>query len=67
MKYSKFFGKTTHSDRGGSKMVGNQLLLRAGYIRESTAGRYFFLPLGWRVHEKIKKIIKKEMDKAGAQ
>lgn len=67
MKYSKLFGKTTHSDRAGSKMAGNQLLLRAGYIRESTAGRYFFLPLGWRVHEKIKKIIKIEMDKAGAQ
>lgn len=67
MKYSKLFGKTTHSERAGSKMVGNQLLLRAGYIRESTAGRYFFLPLGWRVHEKIKKIIKKEMDNAGAQ
>lgn len=67
MKYSKLFGKTTHGDRAGSKMVGNQLLIRAGYIRESTAGRYFFLPLGWRVHEKIKKIIKVEMDKAGAQ
>ncbi|MFH2118224.1 MAG: proline--tRNA ligase, partial [Candidatus Paceibacterota bacterium] len=33
----------------------------------SAAGRYFFLPLGWRVHEKIKKIIKEEMDAAGGQ
>lgn len=67
MKYSKLFGKTTHSEQKGSKMPGNQLLLRAGFIRESTAGRYYFLPLGWRVHQKIKAIIKQEMDKAGAQ
>jgi len=67
MKYSKLFGKTTHGEQKGSKMVGNQLLLRAGFIRESTAGRYYFLPLGWRVHQKIKKIIKDEMDQTGAQ
>lgn len=48
-------------------MISHQLLLRGGFIRESTAGRYFYLPLGWRVHEKIKTLIKAEMDKAGAQ
>lgn len=51
----------------GSAMISHQLLTRGGFIRESTAGRYFFLPLGWRVHDKIKKIIKEEMDKANAQ
>ncbi len=48
-------------------MISHQLLVRAGFIRESVAGRYFFLPLGWRVHDKIKAVIKEEMDKAGAQ
>ena len=67
MKYSKLFGKTAYTPLKGSKLVGNQLLLQAGFIRESTAGRYFFLPLGWRVHEKIKAIIKREMDATGAQ
>lgn len=67
MRYSQLFGKTVYTEQKGSKLVGNQLLLRAGYIRESTAGRYFLLPLGWRVHEKIKLIIKDEMDKTGAQ
>jgi prolyl-tRNA synthetase len=67
MKYSALFGKTQHGLGKGSDMVSHQLLIRAGFIRESTAGRYYFLPLGWRVHEKIKQIIKEEMDNAGAQ
>jgi len=67
MKYSKLFGKTNKEELKGSKMVSHQLLIRAGFIRESAAGRYFFLPLGWRVHDKIKKIIKEEMDAAGGQ
>ncbi len=67
MKYSRLFGKTTRDTVDGSKFVSHQLLTRGGFIAESSAGRYFFLPLGWRVHEKIKKIIKQEMDKTGAQ
>ncbi len=67
MKYSHFFGKTSKTKVAGSEMISHQLLTRAGFIAESVAGRYFFLPLGWRVHEKIKKVIKEEMDKAGAQ
>ncbi|MFC1653308.1 proline--tRNA ligase [Patescibacteria group bacterium] len=67
MKYSRLFGKTEVENQKGSKMASNQLLLRAGFIRESAAGRYYFLPLGWRVHEKIKTLIKEEMDASGAQ
>lgn len=67
MKYSHLFGKTIKGTIDAGKFKSNELLLRGGFIRESTAGRYFFLPLGWRVHEKIKNIIKDEMDKAGAQ
>ncbi len=66
MKYSKLFGKTLR-DASGSKFISHQLLTRGGFIAESSAGRYFFLPLGWRVHEKIKIIIKEEMDSRGAQ
>jgi prolyl-tRNA synthetase len=67
MKYSRLFGKTSYGDQKGSAMVSHQLLVRGGYIRESTAGRYFFLPLGLRVQDNIKAIIKAEMDQAGAQ
>lgn len=67
MRYSQLFGKTVFGDQGGSKFTSHQLLVKGGYIRESTAGRYYFLPLGWRIHEKIRAIIKQEMDRAGAQ
>jgi prolyl-tRNA synthetase len=67
MKYSQLFGKTVREAPSDATMVSHKLLYQAGYIRESTAGRYYFLPLGWRVHDKIKSIIKAEMDKVGAQ
>src|SRR3989338_830516 len=67
MKYSQLFGKTTYGEQKGSDLISHQLLLKGGFIRESVAGRYFFLPLGWRVHDKIKAVVKDEMDKAGAQ
>ena len=67
MRYSKLFGKTLREAPKDAKLPSHKLLYRAGFIRESTAGRYYFLPLGWRVHEKIKAIIKEEMDSTGAQ
>lgn len=66
-RYSKLFGKTTKSIPKDASLTSHKLLLRAGYIKESTAGRYYFLPLGIRVHKKIQAIIKEEMDKSGAQ
>lgn len=67
MKYSQLFGKTSKSPLKDSKFVSHQLLTKGGFIAESAAGRYYLLPLGWRVHDKIKAIIKKEMDAHGAQ
>lgn len=67
MKYSTLFGKTIREAPSDATLASHKLLYQAGFIRESTAGRYYFLPLGWRVHEKIKTIIKEEMDKSGAQ
>ena len=67
MKYSKLFGKTLRGQQSGSDLISHQLLIRGGFIAESVAGRYYFLPLGWRVHEKIKKIIAEKMNSAGAQ
>lgn len=67
MRYSSLFGKSVYGEQSGAKFISHHLLTKAGFIRESAAGRYFFLPLGWRVHEKIRQIIKEEMDAAGAQ
>lgn len=66
MRYSKFFGKTTKDELKHTKFMSHYYLQKGGFIAESVAGRYFFLPLGWRVHEKIRQIIKEEMDAAGA-
>lgn len=67
MRYSQLFGKTLRQPPKEAQAVSHQLLLRAGFIAESAAGRYYFLPLGWRVHEKIRQAIKEEMDAVGGQ
>src|SRR3989338_4276615 len=66
-RYSKLFGKTVKSVPKDARATSHRLLYKGGFIRESTAGRYYFLTLGLRVSKKIINIIKKEMDKAGAQ
>lgn len=67
MRYSKLFPKTIKQTPQDATLISHQLLYRAGFIRESTAGRYYLLPLGLRVHQKIQQIIKKQMDASGAQ
>lgn len=66
MKQSKLFVKPSKTVSDDFKIVSHKLLHKAGFIRESVAGRYFFLPLGMRVRDKIVKVIEEEMDKAGA-
>lgn len=67
MKYSKLFGKTVKEAEKNMKLASHRLLHQGGFVRESTAGRYYFLPLGIRVRDKILKIVEEEMDRAGAQ
>lgn len=67
MRYSKLFGKTSKTTSSDDKIISSKLLHQAGYIRESTAGRYFILPLGQRVQQHIMRVIKEEMDAAGGQ
>src|SRR3989344_6136269 len=67
MKYSKLFGKTIKEAQHDMKVASHKLLYQAGFVRESTAGRYFFLPLGNLVRSKIISIIREEMNKSGAQ
>jgi prolyl-tRNA synthetase len=67
MKYSKLFPKTIKQTPQDATLMSHRLLYRAGFIRESAAGRYYLLPLGMRVFQKIQQIIKEEMDMTGAQ
>lgn len=67
MRYSKLLGKTVKQEQSGMVSQSHKLLYKAGYIRESTAGRYYFLPLGMLVTNKIIDVIRDEMNKTGAQ
>lgn len=67
MRYSNLFGKTSKTEGKDYKIDSHRLLVQAGFIRESSAGRYFLLPLGLRVHDKIIDVIRKHMENAGAQ
>lgn len=67
MRQSKYFLKTSKTVSEEDTIVSSRLLKQAGYIKESVAGRYYFTPVGQRVQQKIMRIIKEEMDAAGAQ
>ncbi len=67
MRQSKLFGKTSKTVSENLKAVSHKYLHQGGFIRESVAGRYYFLPLGMRVRDKVIRIIEEEMNKRGAQ
>jgi prolyl-tRNA synthetase len=50
-----------------AELVSHQLMVRAGMIRKLTSGVYSWLPLGYRVLRKFEEIVRREMDRAGAQ
>ena len=66
MKQSKLFGKTTKEVSADVKLDSHRLLYQGGFIRESVAGRYYFLPLGMKVRDNVVRIIEEEMDGAGS-
>ena len=67
MKYSQLFAPTLREVPAEAEIVSHQLMLRAGMMRKVASGVYSYLPLGWRVIEKISGIVREEMNAAGAQ
>src|SRR5437588_359874 len=67
VRASKLFLPTLREDPADAEAVSHKLLVRGGVIRQLSAGVWTFLPLGWRVHQRIVQIIRKEMDAIGAQ
>ena len=67
MQYSKLFGKTIRQVAGDEVSTNAQLLIKGGFIHKEMAGVYAYLPLGFRVLNKIKQIVREEMDKIGGQ
>lgn len=66
-KQSRYFLKTQKNISDDEKIASARLLKQGGFIRESVAGRYYFLPIGQKVQQNIMKVVKEEMDAAGAQ
>src|SRR4030095_16304462 len=64
---SQLFLPTLREAPAEAEAVSHKLLVRGGYIRQVSAGVWTFLPLGWRVHQKVVQIIREEMDAIGGQ
>jgi prolyl-tRNA synthetase len=67
MKLSQMLFVTTKEDSSEAEIPSHKLLLRAGYIRRIGTGIYAYLPLMWRVLQKISQIVREEMNATGAQ
>lgn len=67
MRYSELFLPTVREIPADAEIVSHQLMIRAGMIRKLTSGIYTYLPLGYRVIQKLEKIVREEMNRAGAQ
>ncbi|HHI97138.1 MAG TPA: proline--tRNA ligase, partial [Thermodesulfatator atlanticus] len=66
MRLSRYFLPTLREDPAEAEVISHKLMLRAGMIRRLASGIYSFLPLGLRVLRKVERIVREEMDKAGA-
>lgn len=66
-RLSQLFVRTLREDPVDAEVASHRLLVRAGYIRRQAPGVFAWLPLGLKVRAKIERIIREEMDAAGAQ
>lgn len=67
MKMSQLLVPTLREDPKEAEIVSHKLLLRAGFIRKLAAGIYTYMPLGFKVLQKVSQVIREEMTRAGAQ
>ncbi len=67
MFFSKMLIPTMREVPSEAEAISHKLMLRAGYVRQLASGLYIYLPLGWKVMNRIIKILKEEMDATGAQ
>jgi prolyl-tRNA synthetase len=67
MKFSAMFIPTLREAPSDAEAVSHIFMLRAGYVRQLASGLYIYLPLAWRVLNKINAILNEEMEAIGAQ
>ncbi|MEZ5907409.1 MAG: proline--tRNA ligase [Hyphomicrobiaceae bacterium] len=66
MRLSRFFLPVLRETPKEAEIISHQLMLRAGMVRQASAGIYSWLPLGYRVLRRIEQIVREEQDRAGA-
>ncbi|ATZ24142.1 Proline--tRNA ligase [Streptomyces lavendulae subsp. lavendulae] len=66
-RMSRLMAKTLREDPADAETLSHRLLVRAGYVRRSSAGVWTWLPLGKRVLDNVSRIVREEMDAIGAQ
>ncbi|MHB8060316.1 MAG: proline--tRNA ligase [Gaiellaceae bacterium] len=66
-RFSQLHIPTLRNDPADAEAPSHRLLVRGGYVRQVGAGLFSFLPLGWKVHQKVVQIIREEMDAVGSQ
>jgi prolyl-tRNA synthetase len=67
MRFSQMFSPTLRETPAEAEVISHKLLVRAGFIRKSSAGIYTYLPLGHRVLQKLEALVRQEMNRAGGQ
>ncbi len=67
MRISHLFGRTLREAPNDAELPSHRLLLRGGFIRPLGSGMFSLLPLGWRVTQKVERIIREEMNAIGGQ
>ena len=67
MRFSRLLLRTLRDAPSDAEAISHQLLVRAGYIRRHASGIYTYLPLGWKLIQRVEALVRREMDAAGAQ
>ena len=67
MRVSNLFFATQREVPADAEIPSHKLMLRAGLIRKMSSGIYAYMPMGFKVYKNVEKVIREEMDRAGAQ
>jgi prolyl-tRNA synthetase len=67
LRLTRAFLPTLKETPAEAQIVSHRLMLRAGLVRQTSAGIYAWLPAGWRALQKVEQIVREEQDRAGAQ
>lgn len=66
MRWSSFFIRTKREDPSEAEVISHKLMLKAGMVLKVSAGIYTYTPLGLKVIKKVERVVREEMNKAGA-